>query len=157
MFPQPPRFTRTDTLFPSTTRFRSHRTGTVAAIVESNVDAGSGQFVVQFFSRLLHRRRLVAADRTDDDAKRCDRVRPDDAVGIKGLFNHRRRQTRHADAVATHLRRHGLAVGVEHGDLHRLRVLGAELEDVTAFDAAVELDRSEENTSELQSIMRISY
>src|SRR3546814_4516541 len=95
-----------------------HRTGTVAAIVERNVDAGSGQFVVQFFSRLLHRRRLVAADRTDDDAKRCDRVRPDDAVGIKGLFNHRRRQTRHADAVAT---------------------------------------RSEEHTSELQSLMRISY
>src|SRR3546814_9259953 len=80
-----------------------HRTGTVAAIVERNVDAGSGQFVVQFFSRLLHRRRLVAADRTDDDAKRCDRVRPDDAVGIKGLF------------------------------------------------------RSEEHTSELQSIMRSSY
>src|SRR3546814_10783448 len=50
-----------------------HRTGTVAAIVERNVDAGSGQYVVPFFSRLLHRRRLVAADRTDDDAKRCDR------------------------------------------------------------------------------------
>src|SRR3546814_13414513 len=132
MIRRPPRSTRTSTLFPYTTLVRS----------------------------LLHRRRLVAADRTDDDAKRCDRVRPDDAVGIKGLFNHRRRQTRHADAVATHLRRHGLAVGVEHGDLHRLRVLGAELEDVTAFDAAVELDRadrSEEHTSELQSLMRISY
>src|SRR3546814_3362709 len=123
MIRRPPRSTRTSTLFPYTTLVRS----------------------------LLHRRRLVAADRTDDDAKRCDRVRPDDAVGIKGLFNHRRRQTRHADAVATHLRRHGLAVGVEHGDLHRLRVLGAELEDVTAFD------RSEEHTSELQSLMRHSY
>src|SRR3546814_7750165 len=85
MIRRPPRSTRTDTLFPYTTLFRS----------------------------------------------------------IKGLFNHRRRQTRHADAVATHLRRHGLAVGVEHGDLHRLRVLGAELEDVTAFDAAVELDRAD--------------
>src|SRR3546814_6483167 len=79
MIRRPPRSTRTDTLFPYTTLFRS----------------------------------------------------------IKGLFDHRRRQTRHADAVATHLWRHGLAVGVEHGDLHRLRVLGAELEDVTAFDASV--------------------
>ena len=47
---------------------------------------------------------------------------------------------RDADAVAAHLDRLLLAVGVEEGRAHRLAVLGAEVEDLADLDAAVALE-----------------
>src|SRR3546814_8726092 len=102
MIPQPPRSTRTDTLFPYTTLFRSLRSG--------------------------------AGDRAGDRS-RADRRRP--AHARHG------RQRRHA----------GCRQGHRGSGRHRMTIApGAFFEDFT-----VGAGRSEEHTSELQSLMRISY
>src|SRR3546814_1755613 len=103
---RPPRATRTDTLFPYTTLFRSLGPGDRAGIVEI-----AGHRVVR-----LHKL---------DDAAFPTHDLPDG-----------RRELKPADGV-------GKAVVVgEHDDLMSARGAG---------------QRSEEHTSELQSLMRISY
>ena len=58
------------------------------------------------------------------------------------LFHDRGDQAGDADAVATHDDRAALALLVEEGRVHLVAVVGAENEDVPAFDAAVELELS---------------
>src|SRR3546814_3718326 len=98
MLRRPPRFTRTDTLFPYTTLFRSDlhgvQRGALAQVVGHHPDGQA----------MLHRR--IAADAADVD-------------------------------------------GVLAGALGRRHVAIA--------GPVVDHDRSEEHTSELQSLMRISY
>src|SRR3546814_6355247 len=100
----PPRFTRTDTILPSTTLFRSGR-----------LDCLKGQR-----SRRLLGRAAAGAGRTDGDVERRD-----------GAFH------------LEHLVVRG-AVRCHHVILRQ-------------FELAPLEDRSEEQTSELQSLMRISY
>src|SRR3546814_8094326 len=107
MIPRPPRSTRTDTLFPYTTLFRSRdrRRGRCRALSHPAVAAGE---------------RLHGRPRPD--------LR-DDAPGI-GLQHPGAEPRRRARADAAH---------AANGQLHRPK------------------PRSEEHTSELQSLMRISY
>ncbi len=57
------------------------------------------------------------------------------AVVVRRLDD-RRHQPGRADAVAAHVHRDVLAVGTGHRRLHRLGILGAEIEDVPYLDAA---------------------
>src|SRR3546814_1091513 len=100
MIRRPPRSTRTDTLFPYTTRFRARR---------------------------------VTADR-------------------EGALHARVR-------VAGNRAQHVVVARLECGQVERLALPRPEVGggDVGAGDGQVVRDRSEEHTSELQSLMRISY
>src|SRR3546814_5803443 len=102
MIRRPPRSTRTDTLFPYTTLFRS-------AIADTIFDDGAGEHAVRL-----------------ELAVRDARARRRDAIGDADFFEHRP------------LRRDA------PGEILPARL---ELRSV----------RSEEHTSELQSLMRISY
>src|SRR3546814_3760532 len=117
MIRRPPRSTRTDTLFPYTTLFRS-----VAAAVPAFV-VGQGDFHLQLQHRAPGRRQHPVAD-----------------LGV--LAHH-----------------HGFLRGVAAG-LVEDRVGGADLADVVQWRGMADAlagGRSEEHTSELQSLMRISY
>src|SRR3546814_1156696 len=113
MIRRPPRSTRTDTLFPYTTRFRS------------------------LAQNAFLRRRLIG-----DDQRRDQFFTPSSA----GHPEHRAfAHTSEAGQEGLHLRRiHIHAATDDH-------VLG------TADQLEIAVRRSEEHTSELQSLMRISY
>src|SRR3546814_943912 len=98
MYPRPPRSTRTDTLFPYTTPFRSWR-----------------------------------ACRSGHPHVAADTIAPAERIGKVPRVAHRPRARRRE------LLRGGVAIQPPSGLLRRLRL------------------RSEEHTSELQSLMRISY
>src|SRR3546814_2095062 len=103
---RPPRFTRTDTLFPDTTLFRS--------------DRERGQRIAQFKTRVT------------GDADESERY-------ASTMVGNARRRLKHAQ--------HGVMVGPRRTELpgrHRASRIQ-------------ESERSEEHTSELQSLMRISY
>src|SRR3546814_5420294 len=103
MIRRPPRSTRTDTLFPYTTLFRSPGTRVAHTDAVAGVPRGSGQHL------------------QGDRCPRPGRV----GLGTQG----ERRKRRRSDGQ----------------------------EEVRAHEAAREHRRSEEHTSELQSLMRISY
>src|SRR3546814_5896827 len=109
MIRRPPRSTRTDTLFPYTTLFRSHRHQVVELEHEADVVAAP--------LRQLAGAHAVDARAVDLDLAAAGRVQAADQVEQGGLA--RTRGTHPRDEVA--------------------------------------LVRSEEHTSELQSLLRISY
>ena len=74
--------------------------------------------------------------------KRRDVVRPEDALVVVALFNTCGHYAADADAIAAHLDDAVAAVLVQREYVHRLAVLGAQLEDVTYFDATGELQRA---------------
>src|SRR3546814_3961440 len=115
MIRRPPRSTRTDTLFPYTTLFRSLRG-------EQQIACGNEVMHVRAEQHRQTKRRrfqhVVAADRHQRTTDKCDIGRGE----VREQFPH---------AVAKQDLR------VDHGD--------------------VTIERSEEHTSELQSLMRISY
>ena len=80
----------------------------------------------------------VVAHRADHHGEGGDAVRPDDAALVVLLLDGRAQDAGHADAVAAHLEVLGLAVLVEESCVHRLRVLGAEVEDMADLDAALD-------------------
>src|SRR3546814_2000845 len=114
----PPRSTRTDTLFPYTTLFRS--------------------------AHVLERPRLVRAEH--DRGRRSD---ADQLIGLGVELGHR-------DVVHR-------AVAVDHGDRHHRTFRHLQFGVDLALDRTAIADEyqpalsSEEHTSELQSLMRISY
>ena len=67
--------------------------------------------------------------------------RPDDPLLVGALLDRRGDDARRADPVAAHHDRPLLAVVVEVGGAERLRVAGAELEDVADLDRGLDLDR----------------
>src|SRR3546814_9772544 len=128
MIRRPPRSTRTDTLFPYTTLFRSRRaagTGAPHGGAQAAAPAPPGCAA----PGLLRGR---APDAGADAA-------PGDRPGVRRR-HHRRRASVLRDGV--HRRQPADAV------LRRTRTVAA---------PAHRADRSEEHTSELQSLMRISY
>src|SRR3546814_2927095 len=138
MIRRPPRSTRTDTLFPYTTLFRSRIRHVLAGL---DIAGDDGCRIL----RLQHR-----AFRHDD----ADRPQ---ASGIHGdrTLHHDPEDVEHGGAGD------GLR-GVEI--VRHLRAGAGEVDDCLTFclvDGDLHLDdaalRSEEHTSELQSLMRISY
>src|SRR3546814_1760861 len=119
MIRRPPRSTRTDTLFPYTTLFRSALAGLAGT---GRLDGGVQRQQVGLLGDVL--------DQGDDvaDLLRRRRQRLDPAVAALGLLG----------GLPRHPRR----------PAHLLADLG---------DRRRQLLRSEEHTSELQSLMRISY
>src|SRR3546814_4808054 len=128
MIRRPPRSTRPDPLFPYTTLFRS--TEIVAEVV---ADRGHGLDVV------------VGVRLAGVEAGR------DPAVGVRQQRACRRQE---AGAVL----RIGLLPACQHGQLVGfVRLPGQGRGEVVAVVVDVVDERSEEHTSELQSLMRISY
>src|SRR3546814_9310389 len=135
MIRRPPRSTRTDTLFPCTTLFRSHVNGVVGrelrialqpvdlVLLEQELDA-AGQALDRVLALAVHGVEVELGLHLDPHLLH----RP----AGRGFIVFRRVQHR--------LRRD--AADVEAGAAQRLAPLGA---------------RSEEHTSELQSLMRTSY
>src|SRR3546814_2308992 len=116
MIRRPPRSTRTDTLFPYTTLFRSRRLG---AFLQAREDV----------EHVLHR----------PAAARLGRF-----LAEEQILAHR--QAGKDVAVLRHI------AEAEPGDLVRLAA-----GDLLALEQDRALRRSDEQTSELQSLMRISY
>ena len=83
---------------------------------------------------------LVFADRGDDHLVRGDVHWPADAVLVVMLLHDGGDQAGDADAVAAHDDRVAASFFVEEGRVHLVGVVGAEDEDVSAFDAPVELE-----------------
>src|SRR3546814_3074102 len=116
MIRRPPRSTRTDTLFPYTTLFRSHTFQTAARHM---VERGGGSLVAVSSTSTIHG---AAGNEAYGSSKSA----------LLGLVK-------------------ALAVGLAR---HQIRV-NALVPGWTKTDLAA--PRSEEHTSELQSLMRISY
>src|SRR3546814_10749949 len=132
MLRRPPRSTRTDTLFPYTTLFRS-RPYRLFARDTGEVAERTAELAEPFHSRLPVR----------PDRRRRDRQRRVGVGMIEQLENDRGGEGRGDSFCAQHVEQ-GVFVGVE---VHAFnREIGA------GFGI-----RSEEHTSELQSLMRSSY
>src|SRR3546814_2603783 len=119
MIRRPPRSTRTDTLFPYTTLFRSGRINTTQAEVDVFRAQGAHQ-----------------------------------ATQHGQLFSRGKRTAYTADLFGTKLLAHGVET-LDHS-LQGVRPGGFAPLAVFALDHGMRKARSEEHTSELQSLMRIS-
>src|SRR3546814_2339911 len=120
MIRRPPRSTRTDTLFPDTTLFRSE--------LRQRGEKEDRDLWIQ------HRaQEPLDEGRSADPHRGRFRLRPDRAA------QQRKAQPGEIDGA---------------GDLHRHEQVRHRVEDAQKTEAA---QRSEEHTSELQSLMRISY
>src|SRR3546814_1523473 len=129
MIRRPPRSTRTDTLFPYTTLFRSERSALTEAMIAAGVSMGLPL-------------------RSDPNA-------PDGGEGIgyaaRNIFDGRRQDA--ATAFLDPVRSRPNLIVVTDAPVQRLR-----FEQRRAVAAQLMRNgRSEEHTSELQSLMRISY
>src|SRR3546814_1851929 len=116
MIRRPPRSTRTDTLFPYTTLFRSRQAG------QQHADARHVHALLALWHRAADDRVL---DAVDVDARRL------------------------RDHGIEHVGKHVVGTGIAEHALGRLAHRGAGGGD--------DVGRSEEHTSELQSLMRNSY
>src|SRR3546814_8733245 len=130
MVRRPPRSTRTDTLFPYTTLFRSDAVEVAEAAFEDCLEAA---------------RVAAAALRAGVELGQV-RARPEALLEAVGLVLGAVEQA--ALAEDDHPRRDRGHQQQQHHELHRDRGVQQQLHDVT---------RSEEHTSELQSLMRNSY
>src|SRR3546814_7821413 len=125
MIRRPPRSTRTDTLFPYTTLFRSDDLGEF----HHEVNAVAGAEIVAWLRRVL------------------PRPHPVEQAGIGRIVDG------HAELpVATRdiFGILGLDIALDRAEQDRRA-------DRPGREAVIIVDRSEEHTSELQSLMRISY
>ena len=80
--------------------------------------------------------RVVLAGRDEVNVVRRELAWPDDAELVVRVLHDRRNGPGNANAIRTHRDRDELAVLVEDLQAKRLRVLGAQLEDVAHLDAA---------------------
>ena len=110
--------------------------GTRIPIVEHGVEARCRQFGIKALGHFLHAWRFLHVHRDQRQVEGSEGFRPDDALGIVILFDGRRYDARHTDAIASHGHDDCLALLVEHGGVQRRAVLPAELENVTHLDAA---------------------
>src|SRR3546814_8346196 len=148
MIRRPPRSTRTDTLFPYTTRFRSGDHGEPAAGAEQRL--GGRKAALQLAQLVVH----VDAQGLEGARRGVDRPTfATRALLSLGLLHHPAHQLGELAGACQRL----LGAGGHDGARH---LAGTALLAV-AIDNVGELGlgqaRSEEYTSELQSLMRISY
>src|SRR3546814_1030653 len=158
----PPRSTRTDTLFPYTTLFRS---SAISILLLGSGDFSAAASVQPKTDRDHRKGEKLGDDNLNrrEDAKNCDpwKVGERRDVDDSGLLERRdtlasKHDRQHGDqrrTVGEKLRNRQLAAIAQHRPAddaeHDHRRAG------TAKDGAA--IRSEEHTSELQSLMRISY
>src|SRR3546814_1297205 len=145
MIRRPPRSTRTDTLFPYTTLFRSHvgHADDVAAPAPIELRLGTGRELRAFH----HHVGAGAAQRQPEfPPGRFQRVAQPgaDRVGDRDVGDH-------AGAEERLLSREGAVDELVDDDEGTGREIPAQRAD------GAERHRSEEHTSELQSLMRITY
>ena len=115
-----------------------HGTGALATVVQDDVHASGQQVAVQLLGGGFDLGAAVGTDGADHHGERRQSVRPDDALGVMVLLDGRRWQTGDADAVAAHLEGFGFAVFVQKRGVHGLAVLGAEVKNMTHFNAALD-------------------
>src|SRR3546814_9509745 len=177
MIRRPPRSTRTDTLFPYTTRFRSHIEAVrralsyMARAVWTERDAIVGESDLVRPARGLH---FLGRDHLQDGAVDADEedsaFGAGEAVTIGAAQHERAFAEQHVGVVQRAVGRRVvgrpvvLAVGVvqvhPREQVHvagELAVEGVEVEVQQVRAETLRRARSEEHTSELQSLMRISY
>ena len=116
-------------------------TRTLIAIVGQDFEPGGRQRFLEGL-RLLQHGRVLDLQRHDHDLVRRQRQRPDDPVGVVPAFDGAGQDPVDADAVTAHDRVDLGSLLVEVGRPHRLRILGAELEDVADFQAGLHLERA---------------
>src|SRR3546814_5982647 len=139
MIRRPPRSTRTDTLFPYTTLFRS-------PVAYPRVRARSR--VRQRFVEILHRLLQSVDTRLGARQLRTHRT--------GGIEHHHHVGIAHAHGRGT-ISREREVVEAEQTHEHRVEHGRCFTGDGVAFVVRRGHERSEEHTSELQSLMRISY
>src|SRR3546814_1546820 len=128
MIRRPPRSTRTDTLFPYTTLFRSGYSGNSGN--QGLRDTGGEIRHLRHGKRVTHERYILDFRRAISD------------LGDDGIRGARRK----AVFYLLHL-----CENLGH------RPIGIRIEDELGLDLSFPLHRSAEHTSELQSLLRISY
>src|SRR3546814_1915917 len=163
MILRPPRSTRTDTLFPYTTLFRSSPEATLDALETSRIDLAVSTGLAAAKSvqeTVLHDDAVVVIARDGHPA--ADRIGSMD--GFLTLHHVKIAQSpiddRFADRqLAEAGRARTIALTVPHWLVVPEIVAGSDLVATMPLSIARRLagDRSEEHTSELQSLMRISY
>src|SRR3546814_1039710 len=124
MIRPPPVFTRTDTLLPYTTIFRSDRRRFRSDPYQPGIDHGLREL------RILRQETVSGMDRLGAARLR----RSDDLLTNQIGFARRRRPDVHDLVGLTHMQRLGVSIRIDRNG-----------------------PRSEEHTSELQSLMRLSY
>src|SRR3546814_8339024 len=132
MILRPPRSTRTDTLFPYTTLFRSDRgvVGAQPAVVQEEADMVLGD---------PDQRRLVALLLAADNGLVVEVEMVVAQVDLEGAHS-------------------ALAQRIEHlGAVELAALVVARLAGEVIADLGIAAERSEEHTSELQSLLRLSY
>src|SRR3546814_13287014 len=153
MLRQPPRSTRTDTLFPHTTLFRSVDGRTVASIYLPNGNPQPGpkfDYKLKWIDRLRDRARALLAEERPAVLAGDYNVIPndDDTYSVGAMAE---------DALMQPESRAGYRALVAEGwtDALRTRHPGGGVWTFWDYQAGA-WQRSEEHTSELQSLMRIS-
>src|ERR1700730_8863111 len=126
------------------------RTG--IAIVEQYVDTGGIELLVQRIGGLPDERRLLVIDRHQDDLERCNRLRPENAVGIVILLDGRGNDPRDANSVAAHEHRQRLTLLIQHAGIHGGAVELSELENMADFDAACALQGASAGGTEVAAL-----
>jgi hypothetical protein len=106
----------------------------VGPVIDDHVYPGAQQRLVGPLPRFGDHGVVLLRD-DDDRLERRDRDRPDDALVVVVHLDARGHRALHADAVTAHDRLDRLAFRAEHGQLHRVGILVAELEDVPDLDA----------------------
>src|SRR4030095_6769045 len=76
------------------------------------------------------------------ELERRHRSRKDNSTLVKILLDRRRDEPCYADAVATHFHRLRFPCFIQESELHRIRILGAQLKDVSYLDAAADLENA---------------
>ena len=75
-------------------------------------------------------------DRHQCDLEWGDRVGPDNAIVVIVLFDSGSDNATDTNTVTAHAHKLLFSIFIEHGSFHRFTVLGAELEDMTNFNAS---------------------
>src|SRR5450756_216748 len=97
-----------------------HGAGTLAAVVQDDIDAGRQQLTIELVGCGFNIGEAVRADRTQDHGKGRQRIRPDNAALVVVLLYRGGWQTGDADAVAAHFHKLGLAIDVQESGVHVL-------------------------------------
>src|SRR5437660_202222 len=109
-------------------------TGALVGVVVQDLDTSRPQFAIELFASGIG---VVSAllQVQNDSLERRDRFRPFDTGIVMAGLDDGANQARNADAVGAAMNRHLGAIGAGDGGLHRVGIFGAEVEDLTDFDA----------------------
>ena len=109
------------------------------AVVQNDVYARGLEVLVELVRSFAHGFALLVVHRADDGFKGGDGLGPHNALVVVTLFDGSADEAGNADTVATHFKGLRLAVFVKERCVHRFGILRAEVEDVSDFDTALQL------------------